>query len=206
MMKKYFKKRCQILAMLLGVSVFILTACVSKEEDEVVNEKENVVVEEAVTEVAAVEAVESVAVEESVVETTVEEIVEPTTEERPVYEGIDLESTLQIDEWIQTFDGIITEPKVIILNDETGRRQIVEDGDRVYFNPDTDYIAVYLPEDARRAHHTHGLHISSSILGENYELCYLDPTITREHRRQAAVIYVDFNGEEVELPFDFMPE
>lgn len=77
------------------------------------------------------------------------ETIEHTTEERPVYEGVDLESALPIDEWIQTFEGIITEPKVIIMNDETGRRQIVEDGDKIYINPDTDYFVVYLPEDAK---------------------------------------------------------
>ena len=205
-MKKYMKKRNSLLVMLLIVSMFSLTACGSKETVETVNETEAVAVEETVAKEVDIEELKTVVVDEAAIETIVEETVEPTTEERPVYEGIDLESTLPLDEWIQTFEGIITEPKIIILNDETGRRQIVEDGDRVYFNPDLDYILVYLPGDAKPTSYVEGIHPSNVFLKFGYELWYLDPDITRESKRQAAAIYVNFNGEEVKIPFDFMPE
>lgn len=66
------------------------------------------------------------------------------TSEEVVYEGIDMESTLPGLEWIATFDGIITEPKFVIFNDETNKKVIVENGQEVEFC-DTDVFAVFLP-------------------------------------------------------------
>ncbi len=66
------------------------------------------------------------------------------TSEGVVYEGIDMESTLPGLEWIATFDGIITEPKFVIFNDETNKKVIVENGQEVEFC-DTDVFAVFLP-------------------------------------------------------------
>lgn len=206
-MSKYFGKKQICSLVLLGVFMATFTACGSKETVEEAKDSEVVIAEEAVVEeVATVEVAEPKPTPEAVPEPTVVETVEPTTEEAPVYEGIDMESTLPGEEWIKTFDGIITVPKVVILNDETGRKQIVEDGDKVTINPDTDYIAVYLPGDAKLESHFKGLRTNSSVLGEHYELCYLDPGITREMGKQNAVVYVTFNGEEVELPFVIKPE
>ena len=66
------------------------------------------------------------------------------TSEGVVYEGIDMESTLPGLEWIATFDGIITEPKFVIFNDETNKKVIVENGQEVEFC-DTDVFAVFFP-------------------------------------------------------------
>ena len=62
-----------------------------------------------------------------------------------VYEGIDMESTLPGVEWIETFVGIIDEPKFVVFNDGTNKKVIVEDGQKVSFER-TDTIAVYLPD------------------------------------------------------------
>lgn len=66
------------------------------------------------------------------------------TSEGVVYEGIDMESTLPGLEWIATFDGIITEPKFVIFNDETNKKVIVENGQEVEFC-DTDVFAIFFP-------------------------------------------------------------
>lgn len=206
-MKKNLIRRSSILAVPISLLMVTLTACGSEATVEEVKDSQIVIAEESVVEeVSTVEVAEPEPTPEVVPEPTVVETVEPTTEEAPVYEGIDMESTLPGEEWIKSFDGIITVPKVVILNDETGRKQIVEDGDKVNVNPDTDYIAVYLPGDAKLESHFKGLRTNGSVLGEHYELCYLDPEITREMGKQNAAIYVTFNGEEVELPFVIKPE
>ena len=63
---------------------------------------------------------------------------------RQVYEGIDMESTLPGAEWIATFNGIITEPKFVIFNDDTNKKVIVENGQEVEFD-DTDVFAIFFP-------------------------------------------------------------
>ena len=69
---------------------------------------------------------------------------EQEASEGVVYEGIDMESTLPGGEWIETFNGIITEPKFVIFNDETKKKVIVENGQEVEFC-DTDVLAIFFP-------------------------------------------------------------
>ncbi len=81
---------------------------------------------------------------------TAEPTPEPTAEPTPepdLYPGIDMESDLKGIAWIETFEGIITEPKVVIFSDETGRKEIVQEGTKVSFNPDKDVLALYFPGD-----------------------------------------------------------
>jgi len=206
-MKKNLIRRSSILAVLISLLMVTLTACGSEATVEEAKDSQIVIAEEAVVEEeATVEVAEPEPTPEAVPEPTVVETVEPTTEEAPVYEGIDMESTLPGEEWIKTFDGIITVPKVVILNDETGRKQIVEDGDVITINPDTDYIAIYLPGGAQRANHSKAVRTVSSVSGEFYELLYLDVEKTRERGKQNAAVYVILDGEEVELPFVIIPE
>lgn len=189
--------------------VSTLTACSSAEPVEKDKDYEVTVVEETETEEVAVKEVEVKEEEVKETEPAPEPTLEPTPEPTPeavTYEGIDMESTLPGEEWIKTFDGIITEPKVVVLSDETGKKQIVEDGDEVIFNPDTDYMAVYLPGDAELGTRRKGIRLDHGVLGEGYNLLYLDAQITRERGRQNAALYVTFNGKEVELPFKFIPE
>ena len=55
-----------------------------------------------------------------------------------------MESTLPGAEWIATFNGIITEPKFVIFNDDTNKKVIVENGQEVEFD-DTDVFAIFFP-------------------------------------------------------------
>lgn len=68
-------------------------------------------------------------------------------EESIIYEGIDMESDLPGEEWMETFGGIINEPKFVVFsNNVQGRKIIAENGDVVYFNPDEDLLGLYLPD------------------------------------------------------------
>ena len=82
--------------------------------------------------------------EESAEIESTEETAPETESEQVVYEGIDMESTLPGAEWIATFNGIITEPKFVIFNDDTNKKVIVENGQEVEFC-DTDIFAIFFP-------------------------------------------------------------
>lgn len=78
-----------------------------------------------------------------------EETVEPEVTEEPameavVYEGINMDSTLPGAEWAATFEGIIDEPKLVVFNDETNKKVILENEQEVDFSL-TDKIAIYIP-------------------------------------------------------------
>ena len=73
--------------------------------------------------------------------TTVEEPIS----EAVIYEGIDMESTLPGEQWVASFQGIIEEPKLIVFNDVTNKKIILEEGQEVDFSPE-DKIAIYVPE------------------------------------------------------------
>ena len=83
---------------------------------------------------------------ESTLEPTLEIVSEPTEEPTQiVYEGIDYESTLPGIEWVNTLNGIIDEPKLVVFNDTTNKKVIVGNGQEVEFSR-SDKIAIYIPE------------------------------------------------------------
>lgn len=148
-------KRVKIL--LIGMLVVLgMTACGGKQEAvekrvetaEVSavepKEKETDDAKEGASEVV-VEAKQEVASEASVEakeEATPEAVEVPET---VVYEGIDMESTLPGKEWVETFVGIIEEPKYVVFNDETNKKVIVENGQEVVL-AEGDILAVYIPK------------------------------------------------------------
>lgn len=113
------------------------------------------------------------------------------TSEEVVYEGIDMESTLPGLEWIATFDGIITEPKFVIFNDETNKKVIVENGQEVEFC-DTDVFAVFTPL---------GRKISANNLEDNL-------TFTHNSSEKNILYYDDLfptikDGDKIEIKKEF---
>ena len=79
-----------------------------------------------------------------------EETVEPEVTEEPAmeavaYEGINMDSTLPGAEWVATFEGIIDEPKLVVFNDETNKKVILENDQEVDFSL-TDKIVIYIPQ------------------------------------------------------------
>ena len=130
------------LTMSMMLTIF-LSACGSDQAATPISEEEitEVVSDlEETTEPAEGESTEVTEPEESAeIETAPE-----TESEQVVYEGIDMESTLPGAEWIATFNGIITEPKFVIFNDDTNKKVIVENGQEVEFD-DTDVFAIFFP-------------------------------------------------------------
>ena len=144
-MKKAYKYIWMILV--LGIS-FGITACgaaTTSEDDNVEVGSDNSTNTEA-----ALEENEDIVVsentEDSETEENKDEIAEETEAQSVVYEGIDMDSTLPGLEWMDTFDGIIHEPKIVVFNDETNKKVIVENGDTVEFAL-SDTIAAYVPAD-----------------------------------------------------------
>lgn len=132
------KNILSVLVVLVMLMATLLTACGSSEAAAPSSEAETTKVETAKaeeTEPAAPAEVEEVAEAEPTAEPTPEPV---------VYEGIDMESTLPGEEWIQTFDGIIDEPKIVIFNDETNEKMIVENDQEVEFT-DADTLSIYIP-------------------------------------------------------------
>lgn len=136
-MKKRTIKRniLNVLAVLVMLMVMLLTACSSSKTDAVPADEETSVAE-ADKEV------------EQVKEETAEP--EPTPEPTPeavVYEGIDMESTLPGLEWMATFDEIVNEPLIVVYNDDTNKKVIVNEGDEVEFSKSSDVLALYTPNN-----------------------------------------------------------
>lgn len=131
----------------------LLTACSSRQAAATPANEETTKAE--VTEKAqTVEQTEKVAVSEPTEEPTPEPV---------VYEGIDMESTLPGADWLDTFDGIINEPKLVIFNDETNRKVIVENGQKIDFS-DTDALVVYIPKGKEASYESS--QNDSAIFGE----------------------------------------
>ena len=140
-MKKRTIKRniLSVLAVLIMLVATLLTACSSNQSAAVPAKEEATEVKEDTAEVEQVK--EEVAEPEPTAEPTPEPEVEDSK-----YPGIDMESTLPGIEWLDTFDGIINEPKLVVFNDDTNKKVIVENGDTVEFSL-TDTMATYVPAD-----------------------------------------------------------
>lgn len=141
MKKKAFKRKrniLNVLAVLIMLMAMLLTACSSGKTDAAPASEETSAAE-------ADKEAEQVKEEAAEPEPTTEPTPEPTPE-AVVYEGIDMESTLPGEEWIKTFDGIIDEPKLVVFNDDTNKKVIVENGQEVEFSK-ADTLAVYIPKD-----------------------------------------------------------
>ena len=132
------KNTIVLLAVMVMLMATLLTACGSNKAAAPSNDAE-------ATKVETAQAEETEPAETTEVEEVAE--AEPTAEPTPepvVYEGIDMESTLPGAEWINTFDGIIEEPKFVIFNDETNKKVILENGQEAEISS-ADTFAIYYP-------------------------------------------------------------
>ncbi len=142
MKKKTIKRKniLSVLAVLVMLMATLLTACSNQSVAAPAKEEATEVKEDTAE-------VEQVKEEVAEPEPTAEPTPEPTPEpEVSKYEGIDMESTLPGIEWLDTFDGIVNEPKLVVFNDDTNKKVIVENGDTVEFSL-TDTMATYVPAD-----------------------------------------------------------
>jgi len=140
MNKRYGKNLLVIMMLTLTI---LLCGCGSEKEES----KSNVIVsEESAGKSEGADVIKSTSqtTPQASVAVTLESTPEPTPE-MVVYEGIDMESTLPGKEWISTFVGIIEEPKLIVYNDETNKKVIVEHKQEFEFG-EGDKLAFFAPK------------------------------------------------------------
>ena len=139
MIQKTTNKRntLNVLVVCIMLMATLLTACSSNEKTATSTKEDTTKVETAKQEIT--ETAEQEEPEEGEIATP-ELTLEPTPVPTP-----DTESTLPGVEWIQTFNGMIDEPKLVVFNDETNKKVILEDMQEVEFTDD-DTFAVYIPD------------------------------------------------------------
>ena len=111
-----------------------------------------------------------------------------------------MESTLPGLDWIQTFNGIIDEPKFVIFNDETNKKVIVENGQEVEFL-DTDTFAIFRPLDKEcsGSELEHNFTFKKNSVEKNVKF-YYDPTSSLNDGDKVKVTKeFEIDGEEVIL-------
>ena len=140
-MKKRTIKRniLSVLVVMIMLMATLLTACSSGQATETPAKEETTKVE-VTEETAEVEQAEEVATPEPTEEPTPEPEVEDSK-----YPGIDMESTLPGLEWLATLDEIVEEPLIVVYNDDTNKKVIVNEGDEVEFSRSSDVLALYTP-------------------------------------------------------------
>ena len=176
-----------LLAAIISLLSLLLVGCSSEATTKPVkSEPEAVVKEEA-------PKVEEATVAETIVEETV---VEEPTEDLYIPEGIDMESTLPGEEWVASFVGKVAEPVVVIYNDNTGRKEVVQAGSEVTVNPDEDVIAVYWPKEGMSSTPC-AISVIRTNRTDNYDIYYeLDAESMRSIPERPASITVKGSGEE----------
>ena len=140
------KNILSVLAVLVMLMAMLLTACGSSQAATPTPETETTEVENVKEEVTEPAESTEPEVAEEVVET--EPTAEPTPEpevEDSKYPGIDMESTLPGLEWLATLDEIVEEPLIVVYNDDTNKKVIVNEGDEVEFSRSSDVLALYTP-------------------------------------------------------------
>ena len=156
------------------------------------------------------ESINSAKVDTEKIETTVENVkeeqkkeiatpeptIEPTPEPTPVPTP-DTESTLPGVEWIKTFEGIIDEPKLVVFNDSTNKKVILEELEEVEFYDD-DTLAVYIPQGKGKI-----VRYFNFEEVEDYDnvvtLKNISTSIRREGYSSATIVDIEFDGEPMTL-------
>ncbi len=160
------------------------------------NNGEPVVTAEATAEPTKEPSSEAEPTEVPVVEATTEPTVEPTPEPTPdPYPGIDMNPDLLGKEWLKTFNGVFEEPKVVIFNDETGRKQIVEPDDLILVTDENDVLALYEPEGYAMTG-LGGFETKDEVSGEGYEIFYLDFEKMSEKDFWKPMFMISYEGTE----------
>ena len=152
-MKKKTRKQKNAISMpviMLMLAAGMLTACSNGKTEEATAVEGTEQVEEPAQDDATVteqdQENEDTAASENVdeSETAENEGAEETETQSVVYEGIDMDSTLPGLEWIETFNGVIEEPKLVIFNDDTNKKIILENDQKIEFS-EGDNLLIYAP-------------------------------------------------------------
>ena len=122
---------------------------------------------------------------------------EPTPKPTPVLMP-DTNSTLPGVEWIQSFNGIIEEPKLVVFNDENNKKIIIEDSNQEVEFYDNDTLAIYIPDNNGK--------VVRELKFEDSE-CYdsvvifknISSSIMRDGYVSATIVDIEFDGEPMTL-------
>lgn len=134
-----------------------------------------------------------------------ETAIEETVEELYIPEGIDMESTLPGEEWVASFVGKVTEPVVVIYNDITGRKEVVQAGSEVTVNPDEDRIAAYWAEKNCYSE-PYKISVKETYSFDNYEIRVLDAEKLRSVPKRQAKMTIRGGAEEWVIEFTIIVE
>ena len=194
-MKKRAIKRKNILIMVM-LTTTLITAC-SSGKTAVSLAKDETPAVEASKESEPIEQVkEEVTKLKSTAEPTLEPTPDPTSEPTPVPTP-DTESTLPGIEWIQTFDGVVDVPKLVVFNDSTNKKVILEELQEVEFYDD-DTLAVYIPKERGK--------VTRYLLFDEIEyydnivtLRKIPSSIRRDGYSSARCIDIEFDGKPMTL-------
>lgn len=207
------KRRILTFITVFGISCLVACGGETKEDVSTDNKQESVMgsvanestekpVVEATAEPTAEPSSEVVDVTTKSTEAPVVEATPEPTQEPVLYPGIDMESDLPGQQWLETFVGIIEEPKVVVFNDITGKKVIVEQEGEVAVNPDEDAMALFFPEGYSNGNVSQGIITNKNVqqsCTENYLIFYLDPEKMREVDETEAAFLVKHGEEEVIL-------
>lgn len=122
---------------------------------------------------------------------------EPTPEPTPAPTP-DTESTLPGVEWMQSFNGIIEEPKLVVFNDENNKKIIIKDSNQEVEFYDDDTLAIYIPDNNGK--------VIRELKFEDSE-CYdsvvifknISSSIMRDGYVSATIVDIEFDGKPMTL-------
>ena len=195
-----------LLTIMTLIVSLILIGCGSKTTTETVKSEPEAVVKEEAPKVE--EVVETKVPEEATVvgEPIVEEtVVEEPAEELYIPEGIDMESTLPGEEWVASFVGNVAEPVVVIYNDNSGRKEVVQANSEVTINPDEDMIAVYF-QDKSMGETTYAISVKETKVAECYHILIMDAEKMRTIPERPAKVTVMGGAEDWVIEFTIIVE
>lgn len=137
----------------------------------------------------------------------IQEEMDSETEEETVYipEGVDINSTLSGEEWLASFDGVVEEPVVVVFNDTTGRKEVIQQNGLVYVNPYEEHIAMHYPED-------YSVIKKNGIIADyveqtlTYAIVHFDAELALEMGTQEAEVVIGNEITEWKMDFFLRPE
>lgn len=199
-MKKKTRNQRNVVSMsviMLMLAAGMLTACSNNKTEETTAVEGTEQVEEPAQDDATVteqdQENEDTAASENVDESKAAENegAEETETQSVVYEGIDMESTLPGLEWIESFNGVIEEPKLVIFNDDTNKKIILENGQKIDFS-EGDNLLIYVPIG------------KSAYLreGQSDPLIFDEITIDKYYRIMSKLSVQVHDGDEIPLRYD----
>lgn len=199
-MKKKTRNQRNVVSMsviMLMLAAGMLTACSNNKTEETTAVEGTEQVEEPAQDDATVteqdQENEDTAASENVDESKAAENegAEETETQSVVYEGIDMESTLPGLEWIESFNGVIEESKLVIFNDDTNKKIILENGQKIDFS-EGDNLLIYVPIG------------KSAYLreGQSDPLIFDEITIDKYYRIMSKLSVQVHDGDEIPLRYD----